>query len=514
MTSHLDDRFARAALFGMAFLCVVAVTGPALSFGDDLATARRESERRLHKETSVLADAMSLAVRVRTVELSRLARRPEVDLADENIGPERTMLSLTHGDSSLFRVVAFVDTRGKVVWSEPEGLVLDFGEQSFFNELLRAGQVVDLMDGADDTVVVGVTVTQGERVTGTLVGLVDASEQLSPLKLFWRDVVALRSQRQHTALVSAPEEHDRALALQRASQPRVGEDVLVEEADVEGAALRVVVVREDDAQRSSAAPLRQLIVIALLQLACVVVLGVVLRRNYRALRVAGARLMEHDKLVALGNASALIAHEVKNALNGLGAAASYLAGSTEEGAARMIKGQVDRLSSLARSLLDFARPSSPAMVPFDLRDVANDAVASCQSLADDEGVTIEAMLDAPLALVGDPLLTLTALDNLIRNAVEATGAARATGKDVSPVVMVRAEIVGGDAVVTVEDESGGAVADFETTMFTAFQTTKPKGIGLGLLMARRAVEAQGGTLTFSRTPHGSRFAIVLPLVRS
>jgi signal transduction histidine kinase len=505
------DRFARVALASLAFLCLVVVTGPALSFRDDVAAARQAADDRLQTETRVLADAMDIAIRLRLDELVRLARRPEVDLADENTAPERAMLSLTHGDSSLFRRIAFVDVKGRPVWSEPPGRVDAVDDEPWFRDVLRSGQGVDLATSAGDTVAFGVTVNDGARVMGALIGYADASEQLSPLRLFSADVVVLRSTRGDVALVSSPPEHDKDVAIQMARDAVVPATHTRVEVALERSGLSVVVVRRAEPLR--AGPLRQLVVVALLQLACVVVLAMTLRRSYGALRQAEARLAEHETLVQLGNASALIAHEVKNALNGLNAAASYIGATPGLGdAARLIKGQVDRLSSLARALLDFARPSSPAQVPFDLAAVARDAVDGCRGMASELDVVIETHGSEALPVAGDPLLALTAIDNLIRNGVEAIDAARASGRTVPVNVTVGVGVRGGGAVVTIEDHAGGPDPDVEATMFTAFRTTKPKGIGLGLVMARRAIEVQGGTLSFTRIDGGSRFTVVLPLL--
>jgi len=65
----------------------------------------------------------------------------------------------------------------------------------------------------------------------------------------------------------------------------------------------------------------------------------------------------------------------------------------------------------------------------------------------------------------------------------------------------------GQGLVAVEDNGGGPPAEIEQRLFEPFTTSKPKGIGLGLAMAKRAVEEQGGTLSFRRTDSGSVFEI-------
>ena len=119
-------------------------------------------------------------------------------------------------------------------------------------------------------------------------------------------------------------------------------------------------------------------------------------------------------------------------------------------------------------------------------------------------VTVETKLKTELVVRCDPLLLVTALDNLIRNAIEAVVAAKDLGRQPSPWVRIATDADGDSAWVAVEDNAGGPPASFEGQLFQPFVTSKPKGIGLGLSMARQAVEQQGGRLGFERTEKGSR----------
>jgi C4-dicarboxylate-specific signal transduction histidine kinase len=122
---------------------------------------------------------------------------------------------------------------------------------------------------------------------------------------------------------------------------------------------------------------------------------------------------------------------------------------------------------------------------------------------------VETELQSPLTVRCDPLLLATALDNLLRNAIEAVVAAKDLGRQPSPRIRVATHGNGESACVVVEDNAGGPPSDFEGQLFQPFVTSKPKGIGLGLSMARQAVEKQGGRLGFERTDMGSRFTVEL-----
>ena len=217
-------------------------------------------------------------------------------------------------------------------------------------------------------------------------------------------------------------------------------------------------------------------------------------------------------MAALGSAASMIAHEVKNSLNGLKGATSLISiGGDPALAAASIRGQVDRLAHLASSLLSFGKPASARLSPTRLDEVAKEAVEGLKVLPEAAEVTLRLQLSSPITVEGDPLLLVSALDNLIRNAIEAAVASKDLGKNERPEVSVAAIIDGEMAVLTVEDNAGGPPANFEANLFQPFVSSKPKGIGLGLAMAHRALEQQGGSLSFSRTPAGSRFTARLKL---
>ena len=276
--------------------------------------------------------------------------------------------------------------------------------------------------------------------------------------------------------------------------------------------LRLLLVADETALL---APVRQrflgqLVLAMILQGLTVLLFTLFLRQTYGTWRVMEARAAQQEKMAALGTASSLIAHEVKNSLNGLKAAASLLGeGSDVPLAARSIRGQIDRLGHLAQSLLSFGRPAQAQLTEAGLAKLIDDALEGVRALPEADEVTLETDLETPLTVRCDPLLLTTALDNLLRNAIEAAVAAKDLGRQPSPRVRVEAHTVGPVARVVVEDNAGGPPTGLEAELFQPFVTSKPKGIGLGLSMARQAVERQGGRLSFERTAIGSRFTVEL-----
>src|SRR6185312_15661247 len=101
----------------------------------------------------------------------------------------------------------------------------------------------------------------------------------------------------------------------------------------------------------------QMVMIAALVLLALVFFSLFLRRTSRMLLEVEARAVQQEKLAALGTAATLIAHEVKNSLNGLAAVASLIEGGAPPALpVRTLRGQLDRLKHLASSLLSFGKP--------------------------------------------------------------------------------------------------------------------------------------------------------------
>jgi signal transduction histidine kinase len=293
-----------------------------------------------------------------------------------------------------------------------------------------------------------------------------------------------------------------------------GNEVVAKVASVRGTALDVLAL---ETEATAITPIRrrlnlQLAFLLVLQLVAVGAFTLFLRRTWRTFLEVEARVAAQEKMAALGTASSLIAHEVKNSLNGLKAATALMeAGGDAALATRTMKGQVERLAHLARSLLSFARPGETRHVDVDLTAVVRETVEGLATLPESNEATVELELPDALHLDSDPLLLATAVDNLVRNAIEAAVTAKDMGSASSAKVTVRVRREGDSAVVSVEDTAGGPPGDFEAHMGEPFVTSKPRGIGLGLTMTRRAAEQLGGQLAFIRTAQGSRFELTLPV---
>lgn len=209
------------------------------------------------------------------------------------------------------------------------------------------------------------------------------------------------------------------------------------------------------------------------------------------------------QLVALGRASSVIAHELRNPLAALKGHAQLLvedlAEPSRSKATRVVDG-AERLERLMSMLLDFVRDG-----PLDVRSVTPAMVVD-RALVDLPKDRIHVDLSrAPGTLHVDAERTSLALRNLLQNAVQAT-------PDGGEPVEVRIGKERREIVIEVRDHGPGLAPGAEAQIFDPFVTTKTRGTGLGLSIARRIAEQHDGTLTGeTHGEGGALFRLVLPL---
>jgi signal transduction histidine kinase len=222
------------------------------------------------------------------------------------------------------------------------------------------------------------------------------------------------------------------------------------------------------------------------------------------LKAAQARVAQAEKLAALGRMAAGLAHEIRNPLGAIRLRAEgALAGdeARRRAALARVLAEAGRLEVLTGKLLGFAATPTPHPEPCQLAALLDQAVSPLREQAVAKSVSLTADA-AGLAALIDPVLTARALDNLLRNAVEACAA----GGHVD----VSAQAVAGSLVITVTDDGPGVPAAIASEIFEPFVTGKPEGTGLGLSIAREMIRAQGGEIALAPSARGASFRINLP----
>ena len=216
-----------------------------------------------------------------------------------------------------------------------------------------------------------------------------------------------------------------------------------------------------------------------------------------------------DRLAALGQLSAGLAHELRNPLGTMKASAEMLARSVsaENEVAREVAGfissEVDRTNSLITRFLQFARPLKPQLEKADLAQTLDRAVALVEREV--QGVAIYKNYEPEIApFAFDAELLERVFYNLVLNAVQATEAGGA--------VTVKTRAMGGMVEIAVIDRGAGIDAKQRDSIFNPFFTTKPQGVGLGLAIVSKIVDEHGGKITVESEPgKGSVFRVLLPV---
>jgi len=215
----------------------------------------------------------------------------------------------------------------------------------------------------------------------------------------------------------------------------------------------------------------------------------------------GREAERQRRLASLGEMSSVMAHELRNPLASLKGHAQLLLESVEAARDRAMAERVvheaERLERLTGDLLDFVRDG-----PID-RAAADPAalVARAAALVPGAVVRIDART-APRAASVDETRLVGALANLIRNAHQAAG---------DQPIEARVATEGEDLVIEIRDRGPGLAPGEEARIFEPFVTSRVRGTGLGLAVARRAAEQHGGTLVGETHPAGGAvFRLVLP----
>lgn len=229
------------------------------------------------------------------------------------------------------------------------------------------------------------------------------------------------------------------------------------------------------------------------------------REAQEALQTAQAKLARVTRVTALGQMSASIAHEVNQPLAAIATnAAAGLRWLTREvpevDEARACVGHIvedaNRAGQVIRSVRDLARRADPEVIPLDINEVIDEAVALVKPEALRHLVTVQLQLTPGLPSVrGDPIQLQQVIINLAINGVQAM--AKVT--DRARVLTIRTEPRESDQVlVAVQDVGVGVEPEELDRLFSAFYTTKPDGMGMGLSICRSIIEAHGGWVWASR----------------
>ena len=231
----------------------------------------------------------------------------------------------------------------------------------------------------------------------------------------------------------------------------------------------------------------------------------------RSLQEAEAAVRRADRLAALGQLTAGLAHELRNPMSTMRTSAEMLSRTLPPGnevareLAGYISSEVDRTNSLITRFLEFARPVSLRLDPTDIAAVIDRAVAQVEREQERSDVTIYKNYSPdirPFPLDGE--LIERVIYNLVLNAVQASPP--------DGTVTVKTRPADEEIEISVIDRGHGIDPKQVESIFNPFFTTKPDGVGLGLAIVSKIVDEHGGKMLVEGHPgEGSVFRVYLPV---
>jgi two-component system sensor histidine kinase DctS len=174
--------------------------------------------------------------------------------------------------------------------------------------------------------------------------------------------------------------------------------------------------------------------------------------------------------------------------------------------------QAQRAGRIIRRVHDFVRKSEPKRAPCALGEIVEDCIGFVEAEARKRQVTLESRIPGLPPVLADRLMLEQVLLNLIRNGMEAMAATPQAQR----ILRVSAERNDGEVVVSIADNGCGIAPEVRERLFTAFFTTKPEGMGVGLSICRSIIEFHRGRLWAEENGHspsgsGTIFRFTLPL---
>lgn len=552
-------RFARAALgiyLAAAAVSVALLVGMLIS---DKAHHEDQISERLLLETDLRAHALGQRLDLLVNELRRLSLRSEVNLRDQELSPDESLLQISHERSAFFNVgVAILDKKGDVVSSVPQGFLghdRNFGAERWFGSVRRrrAFRIVPVRPTEPGSVLYVVSpLLRNQEFRGALLGAVDlAAARALPLSgqapvnkaltvVATRDgtVVyppvppAFTREAAWKSLFMDPESTPDTTRLVLEGQPHVVASSPVPNADL--VVLSVGTTKE--LFWESRTRLRNGLSAGLaLALTPALLLLLVLRRSLKLFRKSEEDALREERLRLLGEAANSIAHEVKNALNSLSMgldlvartfhvtagqsppssrAASKSPTERRERIMGELRREIQRLSEFTTELMSFSRGVEPRRAKLDLAEYVPKVTSLIRDAAEEAGATIDIITPGqPVFVEADSALLHAVISNLTGNAVDA-----ATADSPAPRVEVRLEAEGREAHLRVSDNGRGVSPTMRGRLFEPFQAEKPSGVGIGLALARKIARAHSGDLVLDeampRRPEfpGASFVLTLPIL--
>lgn len=219
-----------------------------------------------------------------------------------------------------------------------------------------------------------------------------------------------------------------------------------------------------------------------------------------------AALLRSQKLAAIGQVAAGVAHELNNPLTViLGYTRLLRAESATSDDLRIIEEEAQLCQRIVQELLELARPHRLEIGSLDLAMLAREAVDRLEGAGALHDRSVRVMTGAPVLVSADAGKLRQVIANVVVNAVEATSNAGS--------ITIGATATKDLATLTIADDGPGIAPEVSDQVFEPFVTTKPRGTGLGLTIAQAIIDAHGGRIEIASTASGTRVSLHMPVLQ-
>ena len=232
------------------------------------------------------------------------------------------------------------------------------------------------------------------------------------------------------------------------------------------------------------------------------------------------RVVSSERMAALGEMAAKVAHEIRNPLLSIGGFARRLEkgldGEFKENA-RIIVDEVKRLEGILNNTLAFVKTDRLEMKAVNIEDILYSVAHLCEPALNERGNRLLKNIELPMTVSADPNRFKQALLNLLSNANQATEKGKIIIRAYKSTGLSEADLTGRrreqeEAVIEIADTGCGINEEDIGRIFDPFFTTRPAGTGLGLSITKKIVDEQGGRIEVtSALGKGTTFKIYLPL---
>jgi two-component system, NtrC family, sensor histidine kinase HydH len=242
-----------------------------------------------------------------------------------------------------------------------------------------------------------------------------------------------------------------------------------------------------------------------------------LEATNQQLRRAEAEARRSERLAALGQMSAGLAHEIRNPLGVIKGSAEMLSQkltADQPLAAELagyISSEVDRLNALVARFLDFARPMQIEARPHRINEIVDRALESVEHQFPRASVQVERDYagSVPEVMVDEQLCERVFI-NLIQNAFQAMDGNHPASSTLKLAISAEQSSGPNGVSVIVQDTGPGVPPELREQIFNPFFTSKKDGVGLGLAIVAKILDEHGGSIRLEDSPIGARFRVFIP----